>query len=167
MPTFDIEYKEITVFEFVQMYLSKQHFDEFEIYRLLEQNYNSIKYRSEVAQEKFPKINQISNNFFYDLEVADQPRKYRFVRIKKVNSSDMLRSLVAHQCKGSYNIFLMKDDIRSERNRERRYVTKKRDLNTDGYNGNRRIVAEPMGAATVDTSIFHNGMINKSLSNEH
>jgi len=32
---------------------------------------------------------------------------------------------------------------------------------------NRRIVAEPVVVATVDTSTFHKAILNKSLSNEY
>ncbi|MCU4752628.1 hypothetical protein OB919_11615 [Halobacteria archaeon AArc-curdl1] len=111
MPTFDIENKEITAFEFNQTYLFKQSFDEDGIFQQLGKYYNSNKYGFKVQEEKLSKVNQILNNFFYELEDADQLQKYCLVQNKKAYSSDILRNLVTHQRRWCYDIFLMKDEI--------------------------------------------------------
>lgn len=111
MPTFDVEQEQITAFEFDQTYLFKQYFDKDDLFQQLEQYYNPDKYRFEVLEEEISKVRQILDSFFYELEVADQPREYCVVQNKEVDSSDTLRNSVAHQRRGSYDIFLLKDEI--------------------------------------------------------
>ncbi|QCC48525.1 hypothetical protein [Halobellus limi] len=111
MPTFDVEQERITVFEFGQTYLFKQYFDKDDLFQQLDKYYDSDKYRFEVPGEELSEVRQILNNFFYDLEVADQPQEYCVVQNKKVDSSDILRNSLAHQRRKNYDIFLMKDEI--------------------------------------------------------
>lgn len=111
MPTFDIEQEQITAFEVDQTCLFKQYFDKDGLFQQIEQYYNSNKYRFEVPEEKLSEVNQILNNFFYDLEIADQPGEYCVVQNKEVDSSDILRNSVAHQRKGNYDICLLKGEI--------------------------------------------------------
>lgn len=111
MPTFDVEQEQITAFEFGQTFLFKQSFDQDDLFQQLDGYYNPDKYRFEVPEEKLSEVRQILDSFFYELEVADQPRKYCAVQNKEVDSSDILRNSVAHQRRGSYDIFLLKDEI--------------------------------------------------------
>lgn len=111
MPTFDVEQGQITAFEFDQTFLFKQYFDKDDLFQQLEVYYNPDKYRFEVPEEELSEVRQILDSFFYELEVTDQPRKYYVVQNKEVDSSDILRNSVAHQRRGSYDIFLLKDEI--------------------------------------------------------
>ena len=111
MPTFDVEQEQITAFEFDQTFLFKQYFDKDDLFQQLEVYYNSDRYRFEVPEEEILEVGQILDSFFYELEVADQPRKYCVVQNKEVDSSDILRNSVANQRRGNYEIYLMKDEI--------------------------------------------------------
>ena len=111
MPTFDVEQGQITAFEFNQTFLFKQYFDKDDLFQQLEQYYNSDKYRFEVPEEELSEVNQLLDNFFYELEVVDQPQEYCVVQNKEVDSSDILRNSVAHQRRRNYDIFLLKDEI--------------------------------------------------------
>lgn len=111
MSTFSVEQEEITTFEFDQIYLFKQYFDKNDLFQQLEEYYNSDKYRFEVAEDEVPTVRQILDNFFYELEITNQPMEYCVVQRKDEDSSDILRNSVANQRRKGYNIFLMKDKI--------------------------------------------------------
>lgn len=111
MPTFDVEQKEITAFEFSQTYLFKQHFDKDDLFRQLQEHYNSDKYRFEVPEGEVAKVRRILENFFYELKIADELMDYCVVQDKQVGSSDILRNSVANQRRGDYEIYLMEDKI--------------------------------------------------------
>jgi len=168
MPTFDVEQKEITAFEFGQTYLFKQYFDKDDLFQQLQEYYNSDKYQFEVPEGKILDVRQILDSFFYELKIADEPMDYCVVQDKQVDSSDILRNSVAIQRRGNYEIYLMKDkNISQADNRKRRYPTQKsRPQKGEPTMENRRTIAEPV-VATVDTSTFHKATLNKSLSNEY
>ncbi|WP_336337410.1 hypothetical protein [Haloarcula brevis] len=111
MPTFDVEQDEIIAFEFDQTYLFKQYFDKDDLFQQLQEYYYSDKYRFEVPEEKLPEVRQFLDNYFYGLKIDEEPEDYCVVKDEQVNSSDILRNSVANQRKGSYEIYLMKDEI--------------------------------------------------------
>jgi hypothetical protein len=111
MPTFDVEQKEITAFEFGQSYLFKQYFDKDDLFQQIEQYYESDKYRFKVPEGELLVVKQILDSFFYELKIADEPLDYCVVQDKDVDSSDILKNSVANQRRGDYEIYLMKDGI--------------------------------------------------------
>lgn len=136
MPTFDVEQRQTIAFEFNQTLLFKQYFDKDDLFQQLEKYYNPDKYTLEVSKEELSGVRQVLDSFLYKLEVTDQPREYCVVQSKEVGSSDILRNSVAHQRRGSYDIFLLKDKISVWQTIEKGATSLgKTDLTWRAYNG--------------------------------
>jgi hypothetical protein len=111
MPTFDVEQREITAFEFGGRYILKQYFDNDDLFQQLQEYYNSDKYRFEVPKGDLVEVKQILDSFFYELMVADEPLDYCVVQDKEADSSDTLRNSLANPRRGNYEIYVMKDEM--------------------------------------------------------
>lgn len=169
MPTFDIKKEETTAFESGQTYLFKQYFDKDEHFQKPQQYYKYDNYRFEVTDGETSVVRQILDNTFYELKIADEPMDYCVVQDKQENSSNISRNSVANQRRGNYEICVRKDEI-SVRQAIEKGATRleEADLRKENLQWeNRRIIAEPVVVSTVDTSIFHNATLDKSLSNEY
>ena len=64
-----------------------------------------------MLEEVVSKVNQILNNFFYDLEVADQLRGGCIIQNKDADSLNILKNSITHQRRKDYDACLMKDEI--------------------------------------------------------
>ena len=71
MPTFDIETEEITAFDLGDTYIFKTYFDEDPVYNQLQKYYNQDKYRFEVPERELEEVEQLLDEYYYELEVTD------------------------------------------------------------------------------------------------
>lgn len=114
MPTFDIEREEITAFEVDGTYLFKQYFDRGDVFDTLESYYNNDKYRFEVPERELPEVQQILDEYFFDLRIEDDLYNYCVVMEHGEDCSDVLRNSVLTRRRGSTIVFLMKDRLSVE-----------------------------------------------------
>lgn len=113
MPTFDIE-REEAAFEVDGTYLFKQYFDRGNVFDNLESYYNNDKYRFEVLERELPGVQQILDEYFFDLRIEDDLYNYCVVMEHGEDYSDVLRNSVLTRCRGSTIVFLMKDRLSVE-----------------------------------------------------
>jgi hypothetical protein len=85
MPTFDVDWEEITASEFGGRYIFKQYFNNDDLFQELEQYYNSDKYRFEVPEGELSEVRQVLDNYFYELEIADNVEEYWVVQQKEAD----------------------------------------------------------------------------------
>lgn len=111
MPTFDIETEEITAFDLGDTYIFKTYFDEDPVYNQLQKYYNQDKYRFEVPERELEEVEQLLDEYYYELEVTDDFEEYCVVAEKETDSSDILRNSVMKKQRGQHEIFVMKDEI--------------------------------------------------------
>jgi hypothetical protein len=118
MPTFDVEREKITAFEVDGTYLFKQYFDRDDVFDALNSYYNSDKYRFEVEEGELDEVQQILDEYFFDLQIADELEKYYVVMDQGVDYSDVLRNAVVTKHRGDHVVFLMKDLLSVEQAEE-------------------------------------------------
>jgi len=118
MPTFDVEREEITAFEVDGTYLFKQYFDRDDVFDALNSYYNSDKYRFEVEEGELGKVQQILDEYFFDLQIADELEKYCVVMEQGIDYSDVLRNAVLTKRRSGDVVFLMKDLLSVEQAEE-------------------------------------------------
>jgi hypothetical protein len=118
MPTFDVDREEITAFEVDGTYLFKQYFDRGDVFDALDSYYNRDKYRFEVEECELDAVQQILDEYFYDLQIADELEKYCVVMKKGIDYSDVLRNTVLTKRRGDHVVFLMKDLLSVEQAEE-------------------------------------------------
>jgi len=132
MPTFDVEREEITAFEVDSTYLFKQYFDRDDVFDALNSYYNSDKYRFEVEEGELGKVQQILDEYFFDLQIADDLENHCVVMEQGVDYSDVLRNAVLTKRRGDAVVFLMKDLLSVEQAEE---MGARRLSETDGNGG--------------------------------
>jgi len=108
MPTFDIDREEITAFEVDGNYLFKQYFDRDDVFDALDSYYNQDKYRFEVKECELNEVQQILDEYFYDLQIADELEEYCVVMDQDIDYNDVLRNTVLTKRRGDHVVFLMK-----------------------------------------------------------
>lgn len=108
MSTFDVEKTRVKLFDFGDIYLFKEYFDDDQLFNQLEKYYNQERYRFETPEEELSKISKILEKFFYDPEIVHQAEKYCVVT-KKTETEDILRSAILRQHHSNYEVFVMKD----------------------------------------------------------
>jgi len=118
MPTFDVEREEITAFEVDGTYLFKQYFDRDDVFDALNSYYNSDKYRFEVEEGELDEVQQILDEYFFDLQIADELEKYCVVMEQGIDYSDVLRNAVLTKRRSGHVVFLMKDLLSVEQAEE-------------------------------------------------
>lgn len=118
MPTFDVEREEITAFEVDGTYLFKQYFDRDDVFDALNSYYNRDEYRFEVEECELEGVQQILDEYFYDLQIADELEKYCVVMEQGIDYSDVLRNAVLTKRRGGHVVFLMKDPLSVEQAEE-------------------------------------------------
>lgn len=115
MSSFDVDQQEITVFELDDRYFFKEYFDNDDLFRELEQYYNSDKYRFEIPEGELSEVRQVLDGFFYELQITDNIMGYCVVQQKKADSSTILGNAVLSQRQGNHDVFLMKDKLSARR----------------------------------------------------
>lgn len=109
MPTFDVEREEITAFEVDGTYLFKQYFDRDDLFDALNSYYNIDKYRLEVEEGELDEVQQILDEYFFDVQITDELEKYCVVMEQGIDYSDVLRNAVLTERCSGHVVFLMKD----------------------------------------------------------
>lgn len=109
MPTFDADREEITAFKVDGTYLFKQYFDRDDEFDALKSYYKNDKYRFEVPEDELDDVQQILDEYFFDLRIEDNRHSYCVVMEQGDDYSDVLRNSVLTRRRGSNVVFLMKD----------------------------------------------------------
>ena len=123
MPTFDIETEEITAFEIGDTYIFKKYFDEDQLFKQMETNYNEDKYRFEIPESDLKQVRQTLDKYYYELEVADSINDYCVVVDKKSKSANTLRNSVMRKHRGQHEILIMKNKLSKEQSLEKDAVS--------------------------------------------
>lgn len=109
MPAFDVDKEEINAFDFGETYLFTAYFDENQLFNKLEKYYNSDKYRFEIPEEELEQVQQVLDNFFYELVVQNSPEEYCIVLDKDRTPASILKSSVVRKQRRNREVFVMKD----------------------------------------------------------
>lgn len=109
MPRFDIEHRTINAFAIDDIILFKAFFDDDELYSQLEKCYNSDNYRYEVPEGDAEQVEQLLEEFYYELTYQDRFDPFITVAEKGIDTTNILRNAVHHQTRKQHHIFLMKD----------------------------------------------------------
>jgi SRSO17 transposase len=119
MPAFEVDRTEITGFKVEDKILFNQYFDHDELFDNLEKYYNRDQYRFEVPESDLDKVEQILDEFFYDIKVVEQMENYCVVIEENSDTSEILRNTVMNTRKTGRDVFLMKDQLSVEQAQER------------------------------------------------
>jgi hypothetical protein len=111
MPTFNVEKEEITAFNLGDTYIFKTYFDKDPVYNQLQKYYNENKYRLELPDIDLDTVEQLLDEYYYELEVTDNFGDYCVVAEKGTDSSDILRNSVMRKQRAQHEIFVMKDEL--------------------------------------------------------
>ena len=111
MTTFDMDEKEITTFDIDDTFLSKEYFDQNDLFNQLKEYYNSDMCQFEMPEDNLKKVRQILERFFYKLRVVNDPIQYCVLVKQDTNTTELLRNLVLRIQRGSYEIFFIKDKL--------------------------------------------------------
>ena len=109
MPAFDVDKEELNAFDFGETYLFTAYFDENQLFNQLEKYYNGDNYRFEVPETDLKQVQQVLDNFFYELVVQESPEEYCIVLDKDSTSASILKSSVVRKQRRSREMFVMKD----------------------------------------------------------
>lgn len=110
MPTFDVELRTINAFDIDDRYLFKAFFDENDLCTQLEQYYNPDRYRYEIPSGKIEHIEQILDEYFYELTYPDSRTPFIIAADKNIDTTNILRNAIHNQRRKLYHIFLMKNE---------------------------------------------------------
>jgi len=112
MPTFDVDRTEIPMFTINGTYVFKYYFEDSDLFNQLKQYYNDDAYRFELtSDEELEEAARILDQYFFDLDVVDDPKPYCVVVPRNDDYSDILRNTVARFSRGRHYIFLLKDTL--------------------------------------------------------
>lgn len=115
MPEFDVDTDQINVFEINGTYVFTHYFDNNEVFDQLRQYYNQSAYRFEVpTKDELDQVDELLDEYFYDLEVVDDVEPFCVVKDKYSEHSDILRNTVVKFERGQHNVFVMKDKLAAE-----------------------------------------------------
>jgi hypothetical protein len=111
MPSFDVDREQIAAFDLGGRYVFKQYFNEDDLFQQLEKYYNRDRYRFEISDDDLPKVRQILDKYFYDIEIVENFNDFCVIRDRQLDSSKILRDSVTTHHQGKFEIFLMKDKL--------------------------------------------------------
>ena len=87
MPSLNVDPGQIAAFDLGGRYVFKQYFDEDDLFQQLEKYYNSDKYRFEVTNGDLPKIRQILDKYFFDIEMIENSNDFCVIRDRQLDLS--------------------------------------------------------------------------------
>lgn len=111
MPTFNIEKEEITAFDLGDTYIFKTYFEEDPVFNQLQKYYNEDKYWFEVPDCDLKEVEQILDEYFYELKITDRLEDYCVVVPEEADSSDILSNSVMRKQKRQNEILVMEDKL--------------------------------------------------------
>ncbi len=115
MPSFDVDKEQINVFEAGDFYVFKHYFDLDEVFEALRDYYNREEYRFEVPEGYLHGVRNILEEYYYELNLVEDPDPYTVVKRRHADHPDMLfRNAVIRRSRGDYNFFVMKDRLSVE-----------------------------------------------------
>lgn len=100
----------INAFRVNRVYVFSYYFAQDEIFTPLRRYYNDDAYRFEIPEEAFHDVQDFLENYFYRLEMVDDPARFCVVQRRDIDHPDVLYTAsVMQQTYGMYHVFLMQD----------------------------------------------------------
>jgi hypothetical protein len=132
MPSFNVDMKEITAFDFKDTYLFTAYFDEKQLFNQLENYYYRYKYHFKVPEGYLEEVRQTLDSYFYELVIEDSPGEYCVVADEETDSNAILSNSVMSKQRRNHDIYLMKDKLSLEQAVEQGAIrVEKSEVNTE------------------------------------
>jgi hypothetical protein len=109
MPTFDVDTTEISVFK-----VEDRYFDSEAIFDALHDYYYADNYHFEIPEDDLAAVRQALEDYFYELRIEEDLRRFCVVIQKDSDYSDITRSAVRTKDQSNYLVVLLKDELSVE-----------------------------------------------------
>lgn len=97
----------IYVFEIDGEYLFSYYFDRSDIFAELQGHYNADKYRFEIPEDDFPRVEELLEENHYQPIRVDDIERFAVVKEQYTEHKNILRNSVIHWSRDGYKFFVM------------------------------------------------------------